>query len=492
MRAAHLACVVAILVLAGWLRFADLGCPAFHFDESTGARMVGALLDQGEYRFDPRHFHGPALAHAGAALASLHGESGWHELTAASLRAVSALSGLLVVFLALMAVPLVGRAASLFAAALLAVSPFLVHTSRLYIHEPLFALGLAGTGLAVAFWWQRPSFGLAAAVGVLVGLAAATRETFFIALFGWVVAAGLLRMPPPMGWRATLRQAGLAAGVAAGVAFVFYSEFLGRPSGAWDFISTYWSYATTPGHEKPAGYYAELFLWPEHYGRLFWWSGGVVILGALSFLLPGSKAASAARFLFVAALAQAAVYSLIPYKVPWLMVVPWIQFGFAAGFSAAGWVVLPRWRLLAIAATLALFIFDLRQSVTLVFRYPSDPRNPFAYVPTAPGVELWTTRCIEWLRASGVARENVAVVGPRYWPLPWYLRTLERVGYWNTLPPDAASMPLVIALPEAAEAATTALAKTHESVLEGLRTDTPVLVFFRNDVWEAQTRGGRE
>ena len=36
------------------------------------------------------------------------------------------------------------------------------------------------------------------------------------------------------------------------------------------------------------------------------------------------------------------------------------------------------------------------------------------------------------------------VVMPHSWPLPWYLRRLERVGYWET-PPEDADAPLVIA-----------------------------------------------
>ena len=38
----------------------------------------------------------------------------------------------------------------------------------------------------------------------------------------------------------------------------------------------------------------------------------------------------------------------------------------------------------------------------------------------------------------------VAVVGKAYWPLPWYLRGFDKVGYYDVLPVDANHRPLLL------------------------------------------------
>ena len=65
-------------------------------------------------------------------------------------------------------------------------------------------------------------------------------------------------------------------------------------------------------------------------------------------------------------------------------------------------------------------------------------------------MEAW----LEQLRAvaPGAALDEVAVIGGDYWPLPWYLRAFEKIGYWQEPPPDLAKFPLVFAMPESAEA----------------------------------------
>jgi uncharacterized protein (TIGR03663 family) len=487
-RALHIAGAIAILSVAAWLRMADLDVTPMQFDEATGARLAGWLM-AGEVRpFNPVHFHGPLLARAGALSASLHGERGWSDLTQESLRRVSGLAGVLVVVLALAAFPLIGRTASLAAGAFLAVSPPLVHTSRLFLHEPLFGLFLAAAGLAASAWWIKPEIPRALATGLFLGLAAATRETFVLAPAAWFAAAVLLRMRPAASPGTAARHAALALAACALTTLVFYTDFLIRPVGFLDFLSTYWQYETAPGHGKPASYYALLFLAPEKHGRLLWWFGGVFVLGGISFLLPRKSApGGAARFLFLAALLQSAVFSLISYKVPWLIFVPWMHFAAAAGLSVAAAWTERRWRIPVAVAAIAVLAFDAQQSARVAFRFASDDRNPLAYVPTVPGVQSWTARCVEWLRRTGTDGGPVAIIGKRYWPLPWYLRTLPHVGYWESLPEGVATMPLVIAMPESFDLASEALTNTHEVLYEGLRADTPVLVFVRKDLWKMVT-----
>lgn len=488
----------AVVAVAAWIRIADLAGSPLHFDEATQARIAASHLNKtgdsgnGVMAFDPRHFHGPLPVHAAVVSAKIAGEESWLTLTKFTLRIVPALSGMAVVLLMLASAPLIGRTAALGAAVLAAVSPFLVHYNRLFIHENLLVLFLAAALLLLGFHVRsRVPLWM---VGICLGLAAATKETFVLTPAAWLVAAAWIHRPPT----ATLRQI-LPQFPAAGAAFLavvafFYSGFGSHPGGVWDFVSTYWSYQTGEGHEKPMLYYANLFLLPSHHGRLWWWQGGIFLLAVISlFQKPdATPVPAAARFCFLSGLIQAGVYSLLPYKTPWLMSVPWLHILIAAGIGAATLLQLgPRIRVAAGVALAALLAFQGLQAWRVAFKYPSDARNPFAYVPTAPGLETWTARSIAWLEAGGWSGESVSVIGPRYWPLPWYFRSLPKVGYWPAPPDGLASHTLVVAMPEFAPSLGCQLADSHVSIPEGLRSDTPVLLFVRKDIWKKSTAHSR-
>jgi predicted membrane-bound mannosyltransferase len=78
--------------------------------------------------------------------------------------------------------------------------------------------------------------------------------------------------------------------------------------------------------------------------------------------------------------------------------------------------------------------------------------------------------------------------GPYYWPLPWYLRGLDRVEYWTQLPDDAQS-PIVISSPQFDGDLTEQLDDTHLMTgYYGIRPAVLVQLWVRMDVWEAHLR----
>jgi uncharacterized protein (TIGR03663 family) len=483
-RAAYFLGAAAVLAVAAWLRFDGLGDPPMQADEATGARFAAQILEGPAPRFDPSHFHGPVLWLAGASAARAAGEDGWTELTASTLRSIPASAGLLVVGLALASFPLVGRRASLLAAAFLAVSPVAVHYSRIFVHEPLLAAALAGALLSSAVWWNRPSWWPAAACGAFLGLAAATKESFVLVPASWAVAALVLKLRPAVTGRRLAASAGAFLVVACAVFALFQTSLFADPEALPRYAATYWSYQLGDGHEKPPGYYAALLLAPSFHGRLVWWFGAPFLLAASAFFAPSpGRARTAAKFLVIAAVVHLAVLSLLPYKTPWLLLGPSLELSAAAGFSLAAWMAAGRvsWMVAAVAG-LALLV-DARQARLASRDFPSDPRNPLCYVPTVTGIADWTQRLSRWLEMRGTASAAVAVVGPGYWPLPWYLRDHGPVGYWSRIEDAPSDAPVVVAMPEVAAEAARVLAETHRSIFEGVRNDTPVVVFIRADVW---------
>ncbi|TSA37564.1 MAG: hypothetical protein D4R65_00445 [Verrucomicrobiaceae bacterium] len=496
MRVNFLLAGAAIVAVAAWMRTADLSSAPLHFDEATQARIVAAQFPgdakSGTMMFNPHHFHGPLPIDAAVVSAKFAGEESWLSLTKFTLRIVPALSGITVVLLILASAPLIGRIAALGAAAFAAVSPFLVYYSRLFIHEDLLLLCMAGALLLLGYHvrFRMPLW----TAGICLGLAATTKETFVLTPVAWAVAAVWIYRPSIASIRLLLPQLLTVGAAFLAIVVFFYSGFGTHPGGVWDFVSTYWSYQTGEGHEKSLLYYANLFLFPSHHGRLWWWQGGIFLLAIISlFQKPdATPVPAAARFCFLAGVIQAGVYSLLPYKTPWLMLVPWLHILIAAGIGAAALLQLrPLVRVAAGIALAALLAFQGLQAWRVAFKYPSDARNPFAYVPTAPGLETWTARSIGWLKDGGWIGETVSVIGPRYWPLPWYFRGLPKAGYWPTPPDGLASHALVVAMPEFAPALSEQLADSHVAIPEGLRSDTPVLLFVRKDIWEKSTGNSR-
>jgi len=493
-------CWVVVIVMAGFLRFENLDDRPFHFDEATGARITSDRIDPAaDYRFNPVHNHGPLLSASAAAICRLNGESSWQKMTKLSLRLVPAIAGTLLVLIPLYWRRRFGDVPMLAAATLLATSPLLVYYSRVFIHEMLLSLcGLAAIVLLVS----RPRYGLwkFGLVGVWVGLMFATKETFAISMLAWMGAAVLVsfsrrREIARLNWKRLwldYRQPltiGLATtGITAGW---FYTDGLTNLKGVWDAIRTFFVYKTGAGHDKPFLYYIDMLVIPTK-SAIWWFETPVLILAVIAFAktyLPGTKPNSSThiiRFLAYAAVIHVLIYSSIPYKTPWLMCLPWAHVCLLAGLSLGGF---SHWRAWMKAVAL-LCLFGVLFSQTRLARYAagrfaSDTRNPYVYTPTNRDVESVQ----QWMRELSKelppgALEPVAVVGTEYWPLPWYLRDFESVGYW--VEPDAvvAKCPLVLVMPEHVEEVIDQLEKTHVALPRSLRADVPFMLFLRNDHWQ--------
>ncbi len=496
-----------VLVLHGaYLRFDRLGEHPFHADEAaTGAQTLAYRLESSVYRFDPRHGHGPMLTALAEPWCRLQGQRDWGSLEVRALREITAASGLLA-SLGLFALG-AGWARALCGAAFATTSPLLVYYSRHFIHEPVFLLFSvpALAGLFLLLRNRRPWLG-AALFGFGSGAMAATRETVVIALFAWTVA-GLLFLwrqarPEPTGRThlGTLRFFGdefvrrgkpllLATLIFLFVVFWFYSSGGREPAGFFAFFSTYLTYETGEGHDKPLDYYLDLLLYPkDRVAR--WWSEAGVFLIALCVYLDRSRrdSAAAGRFLFEAGMLCLLVFSLFSYKTPWLASLGWLQMTFAAGCGAVALARrLPRrtaW--VSGLVLIAVVAWQSLQARRASIRLAADARNPYAYVPTSrdvTGLGNWLNDLRQALPAT--LDDPIAVVGAEYWPLPWYLRDSGSVGFWPGLEPEIAALPVLLVMPTVFDEVAPALEDSHTFIPRGLRHEFPLMMAIRNDLWNA-------
>lgn len=474
-----IACWIGILILGGFLRFDDLSRRPFHADEATGARITAHRLESNHYVFDPLHYHGPTLSGLGTISARLHGMPTWSSLEKEALRTVPAVAGCLLLLTPLLGRRRFGDLPMLLAALALASSPLLVYYSRMYIHEMLLALfgALALFQLASARrWWLA---------GLWVGLMFATKETFAISIMAWSLSGAALygfalikkSAPRPLDLlKSHGRQALIAAALALAVSLAFYTNGFTYWQGAIDSVRTYFEYEVVEGHDKPWFHYLPYFASPLLLLAL------AAVTGAVFSKSMPRPSRFAIGFLALSGLVHLIIYSIIAYKTPWLMVLPWVHLCLLAGFVAAlplrstG----PRIALgLAVVLTISL---DYVRSREATGRFASDDRNPYAYVPTSEDIETlgpWLSSLDAALPERSV--EPIGVIGTDYWPLPWYLRHYDKVGYWTEPPESLERLPLVFATADL----TDTLTGTHIPIPRGLRTDTPVMVWVRTDFWDA-------
>lgn len=509
------------------LRAARLDVRPMHHDEANQAVKFGALLERGEYRYDPTDHHGPTLYYLTLPSAWLRGQHTLASLDERTLRAVPVCFGAATILLVALLSSAVGRTAAAAAAALMALSPAMVFYSRMFIQESLFACFTLAFVIAVGHAVTRGRLVWSACAGVAAGLALATKETVAIVLPATLVACAIAwwslaptppRPPLTSRGRWALGIVGIAA--AAIVAALFYSSFFAAPGailGPFRGAGGYVERGLDPAaHAHAWSYYLRLLAYTSGGGVR--WSEGLVLLlaatGALlgwpqkntdkhkefsvllcsSVVFPCSSVALGTfwvRYLTLYVLIAAAIFSAIRYKTPWNLlpfyVVAFVLAGI--GLSALLHATTPRALRAALAAVVLVASAQLagqawRASVT----YAADPRNPYVYAQTVPDAVRMAARIrnLSALHADG-ARMQVSVIAPPHeqWPLPWYLRTMPNVGYW-TAPGDPLALraPVIVSSIEHTPALDRALGDRYVSEFFGLRPDVLLALYVERALWD--------
>ncbi|MEZ5277416.1 MAG: TIGR03663 family protein [Opitutaceae bacterium] len=500
--------IVLLIVAASWLRFSGLTDKPLHNDEAVQGYKTGLLLETGDYRYDPEGHHGPSLYFLDLPIARVRGEKTLAGLSELSLRLLPALAGVATIVAVLLLAPAIGPANALLGAAFAALSPLQAYFSRHYIQEPLLALFALLAILALLAYARKPGTLPAAAFGLAAGLIHATKETCLIlglSLAIALIAEGLLDREATRSRLRVLFQdrhpfRDLLAALLCGtlVSFLFHSSFLEHPAG---FIDAFRAYlhgaeqAALPEHQKPLLYYLGLLVGGPAAGR-FWSESLILVLAGIGWVrtLTGPDrtipAHHSLRLIGSASIVQLVVYSLIPYKTPWLLIVPGLGLCILAGSGAALILrVLGRQHALGIigALGLALGLAHLGlQARRACGPYAADPRNPYAYVQTVTDILKAPLRIGALSEVAGRPL-RIKVIGEEYWPLPWYLRMYPATGYWSTPPPDA-DADVVISTAGLDDRVEASLKDAYQAEFIGLRPGVVLILRTRMDLWQSYVK----
>ena len=526
-RPAFLILWFAVLILGLALRVAHLDLRPMHHDEANQAVKFGTLLEEGEYRYDPKEHHGPTLYYLTLPAAWARGQDTLASLDERTLRAVPAVFGVgLIILMVYLARPL-GRDAVLLAALFAALSPAMTYYSRFYIQESLFAFFSLGFLVSLGRTAVRPTLARTLTAGVFAGLALATKETSVLVFAAAAVALALTRLwmsrvqPTvffPGDRRDRLRSAAIhvlaATGAAALVAAVLYSSFLRNPAGILEPVYALPGYAARAAgpsyHVHPWYYYLQILGYQNAGGVI--WTEGVILVAALcavAFALRrrAGRRASARydiiqstlagqqfwpRFLALYTFFAAALFSILPYKTPWNLLAFHIGLVPLAGIGAAALLRLSGRRLLRgflwVALLAALFQLGV-QNWRANILYAADPRCPYVYAQTSPDFLRLSRRAHDLAAAHPDGKDMLVkvIAGPyEQWPMPWYLRDFRRVGYWTG--PEGAGgfegVSVVIASQENAAKLAGILGDRFQVEFYGLRPDVLLTMYIDRTLWE--------
>ena len=517
-KAAFSVVAAGALVLGLAFRLAWLDQRPMHHDEANQAVRFGQLLESGEYRYDRQDHHGPTLYYLTLPAARARGQKTLASLDEWTLRLAPALFGAgFIALLPLMARGL-GRSAAAAAALLAALSPALTYYSRFYIQEPLLLFFVAGFLIALGRQLAGGGVTSAAVAGACAGLALATKETA-APILGVAVLSGVIA-------RATLARPGGGEGLAADrpwpptylahvvggvvvaaiVALTLYSSFCTNWSGIPEAVRAAAVYAQrgveAGTHAEPWAYYIRL-LGGSASGGVVWTESLVLVLAGGGAVLAWTKRTGGfwPRYLSLYSAVTLAAFSVVRYKTPWNLLPFYGGLVILAGFGAASLLGLLRSRAaraIAVVVLVAACGHLGLQNWRANFRYPADPRNPYVYAQTTTDFLRLVTR-VEGISAVHPERERmlVAVVAGPYeqWPLPWYLRRMERVGFWTsaTAAEPLDRMPFVIAAPEFSDAVAASLGDRYVAEYYGLRPGVLLSVFIERGLWDrflAKRSGG--
>jgi uncharacterized protein (TIGR03663 family) len=503
-------------------RVVRLDVRPMHHDEANQAVKFGDLLERGEYRFDPNDHHGPSLYYLTLPVARMAGERTLAELSETTLRLVPALFGAGSLLLFLLLAGGLSREASLAAASLAAVSPAMTYYSRFYIQETLLVFFLAGL-IAAGWKYARTRSGWwALAAGVSAGLMYATKETSVILFAGLAAALGLVLLMDRLAkrrdgvvwdgdawvWREARTRPPSAFHIAlfliagAVTAVLFYTSFFQNPPGLADSVRAIGASFTRAGHPgfhaHPWYFYFQTLAYAKSAGGPVWSEVFLLFLAAAgsiaAFGHDAGKDASPrfVRFVLFFTVITAVAYSLVPYKTPWNILPFYLGLVLLAGNGVGLLLRISRFKLVKILVLAALvpgFANLAIQAYRADFIAHSDPANPYVYAPTSPDF-LKLVAAVEKIAAASPDKKDllIKVIAPpdETWPLPWYLRSSGRVGYWTSAEAagefgDAA---VVISSAGNIEKVATALGDGYTSNFFGLRPEVVLALFVRRDLWD--------
>lgn len=454
---------MAVIFFALFLRTYNLDNRPLHVDEAVHAVKFGELLEEGYYKYDPIEYHGPTLNYFTLLTTKFFGIDNFSDLNEKVIRLVPAIISVMFVFFIILILKQFDKKLVHIIVILLSISPIFIFYGRYYIQETLL---VSFTYLFLILIFNHLKDGKTNSIvlaGIFAGLIFATKETSII-IFGTAVGTFILMILFDRSLKekisVSFNHSILFVVSAMIVSVVFYSSFFSNWQGVLDSIKTFTNYfskaASNSYHIHPWYYYIKLLLFSNNsliiFSELF-----LFLFSVIGIVYSFTKKTSNQiffRFISIFSLSQFLVYSIIPYKTPWLALNFWIGFIILAAFGIIQTYSLIKNQQLKIIFSVFILLgisWNLWQSYVVNFKYPFQPQNPFTYSQAEfDVVELSeiVTKIADKRKAGEKILINVTSPNDDYWPLPWYLRRFENIAWYSKVDTSIYHFPIIISVPE--------------------------------------------
>ncbi|WP_440946986.1 flippase activity-associated protein Agl23 [Methanosarcina sp. T3] len=476
-----------IVLFALALRLFELGERVLHHDESVHGSFTLKLLEQGEYSYNPA-YHGPFLFHSTAAVFHFLG------ISDATARLVPVFFGVATILALFLLKKELGKSGVLWSMFLLAFSPSMVYFSRFFRNDMIIVFcTLAAVAGAFRYLdnihsFRRYPYLILTASSLALAVTAKENAYVIILIFGAYAGMGLLYWIYSS-WKkenlslqkTLLRKASvllhflpeilLSGALSIFIIMFFYTSLFRNDISLFSIVDrafTHWmAMHRIERIGGPFYYYIPILLLYEV---------PIVIFGAAGFFhFLKIKRPNASFFFFLCywALTSLLLYSYLQEKVPWLVVHIVLPFGILAGaylgeiFSRKPEPVPPeqelpegdrssltgltssrkeysRKALNLTAGILALtLLISLGQCISVNYYRSMEPAELMTYTQSSPDIRELMENIESFDRRPETLRLYVVDPNKLYWPLPWYLRDYEKVGY-TSKPPSSSKYEAII------------------------------------------------
>lgn len=518
-------CILILLAAAGAaaLRVPALDIRPMHTDEAVHAIKFGELLDQGNYRYDSFEYHGPTLNYFSLLPAWLASTDNFTDITEFTLRIVPVFFGVLLVFLFIFLIDGLGARIAVYAAILTAISPVFVFYSRYYIQETLLVC-FTFAAIACGYRYSRSrSISWAIATGIFAGLMHATKETCIIAFASIFAAIVLTRFLGPNLKQNSLKKPKVITiphilimlVSAAIVSAMFYSSFFSNPDGVFDSFRTYTTYFDRAGqnqlHIHPWYYYLKMLIFSQYNNGPIFTEAFIVVFALIGLVVVFAKKeidgvdSKLLRFIAIYTLLMTLIYSVIPYKTPWCML------GFFQGMiilAAVGILSIVQSQSTRIMRAIVIVVLAIgaiglvSEAFASNYTYYASSANPYVYAHPTDDVYVVKQRIEQILKAhpqTHTTEIHVICSNRDYWPLPWYFRSIDNIGWFDSVDHQRPNPHIVIA---SADLKSELLAKLYDYPPPGqkdlyvplfdstiwLRPQVELVGFVTKELWDAYSR----
>ena len=261
------------------------------------------------------------------------------------------------------------------------------------------------------------------------------------------------------------------------VNLLFYSSFFTYPKGVADSLQTYMIWARTGKKEHVHGL-------TQHFTWLMVMESPALMLGIVGAFVSVIRANS--RFALFAAqwgFGLLVAYSIVPYKTPWLALNFIIPLAIAGGYAVNEFYSWDKRELRFVSFVLAaVVVVSGYQTIKLNFFHYDDEEYVYVYGHTYRGFLPMVDEIQRIGQKTGQNNEiEIAVFSPDYWPLPWYIRDYNKVGYFNQ-PSQTNSALVIINETQEAELYSTLPGRYRRVSDYPLRPGVVLVLYVRQDI----------